>query len=94
MQDDDEDKRELISNMNVIFQNSALTIISAAGAGLDACLPGVSTRTADVIRPKAMETIKTSSGSIKLALAAFSASTLLENSPWVRSTRPYCWFQG
>jgi len=74
--------------MNVIFQNSALTIISAAGAGLDACLPGVSPRTADEIRPKAMETIKTGTGTIVLALAAFSASTLLEHSPWVSSIQP------
>lgn len=82
-QDDDEDKSTLISNMNAIYQRSALTIISAAGVGLDASLPGVSPRLAAHIYPEAIEQISTKEGPITLALVAFGARSLLEQSVWV-----------
>lgn len=69
--------------MNFIYQRSALTIISAAGTGLDASLPGISLRPAAHVRPEAIEQIPTKEGSINLALAAFGAHSLLEQSIWV-----------
>jgi hypothetical protein len=85
-QDDVEDKTVLISNMNAIYQRSALTIISAAGAGLDASLPGISARLASDVLPEAMETILTKKGPITLALIAYGASSLLEQSIWVNTS--------
>lgn len=69
--------------MNAVYQRSVLTIISAAGAGLDASLPGVGPRPMSAICPEALETIPTSSGCLKLALAGLGAHSLLEQSIWV-----------
>lgn len=89
IQDDPIDKAFLILNMNAIYERSALTIISAAGKGLDASLPGITPREPAAIKPAALESIPHRQKPINIALVAYSAQNLLTRTAW--ATRGWCY---